>query len=116
MAGCKKCAVRKEEIDDLRWEVKDLECEIYTMKKTPCGNESCKMIAHHSDKCYWMNPTEDEMKVKLQKANNGIELLINHINVHHLYLHSKINELDLKGVWNIGNVKAGKCYGEIEYI
>lgn len=110
MVSCKKCADRKAEIDDLKWEVKDLECEIYVMKKAPCGNGSCKMIYHHSDKCYWMNPEIDEMKNKLQNA------MISHINVHHLYLHSKINELGLKGLWNIGKVKAGKCFGEIDYI
>lgn len=84
------------------------------MKKAPCGNGSCKMITLHSDKCYWMNVEADKIKMKLREAEMIIEKLINHINVHHLYLDSKINELGLKGVWNIGRVKVGN--GEIEYI
>lgn len=105
MVGCKKCADKKEEIKDLRWEVKDLEQEIYGMKKTPCGNGSCKMIAHHSVKCYWMNHEDDQERTKTHEAKIRIEKLIKHINVVNDYMVGRIDEMELKQVWDIGRAQ-----------
>jgi len=115
MVGCKKCADRKEEIAGLRWDVKDLEAEIYEMKKPPCRMGGCKMVWRHSESgCYWMNPEIDQLRMKVHEAEMRVDKLVNHINDYNL----GFGRLDAEGFVqrNITKVKVGNGYAEIEYI
>lgn len=65
----------------MKWEIKDLENEIYAMKMAPCGDRECKVSFKH--KCGWKDKDEEDAKFALHLEKVKVRQLIAHINSYY---------------------------------